>query len=147
MIIRCALGSKGIGILDHVTNVCTVDPGPSLPYPKFCYRRRLTFTHVSRRLAAVGGKGVAEKMFKALLQLRQACCHPCIGSGGISSGGGGGGGGGGRSRLGSGGGLAGEQVGQGRWLTMDQILDRRVPWEGGGCLYMLGDNRQMQTRS
>lgn len=57
-------------------------------------------------------------MFKALLKLRQACCHPCIGSGGIGGGGGGGGGGGAGSRLGGGG------VGGGRWLTMDQILDR-----------------------
>lgn len=57
-------------------------------------------------------------MFKALLKLRQACCHPCIGSGGI--------GGGGGSRLGSGGmGVGhGTGAGQGRWLTMDQILDR-----------------------
>lgn len=53
-------------------------------------------------------------MFKALLQLRQACCHPCIGSGGIGSGGG----------AAAAGGGAGGKPGQGRWLTMDEILDK-----------------------
>ena len=66
-------------------------------------------------------------MFNSLLALRQACCHPCIGSGGIETSAGG-------SRLG--GGLAGGAGnssgrgagagGQGRWLSMDQILDRWV---------------------
>lgn len=78
-------------------------------------------------MATSGGKGTAEKMFKALLQLRQACCHPCIGSGGI--------GGGVGSRLGVsggvGGGVGGGSGGQGRWLTMDQILDRYVRTRNG----------------
>lgn len=70
-------------------------------------------------------------MFNSLLALRQACCHPCIGSGGIekiSSAGG--------SRLGGGGLAAGARGGgQGRWLSMGQILDRWV-WvrKSGGCV-------------
>ena len=77
------------------------------------------------------GRGTAEDMFKSLLKLRQACCHPCIGTGGLGGsgggagggGGGGGGAGGGGSKLG-GAGLAAGGGAQGRWLSMDQILDR-----------------------
>lgn len=77
------------------------------------------------RVATKGGRGTEEKLFTALLKLRQACCHPCIGSGGL------GGGTSGGQRLG-GGGLSGSSAvaagrgGQGRLLTMDQVLDRYV---------------------
>lgn len=66
-------------------------------------------------------------MFNSLLALRQACCHPCIGSGGIETSGGGTRLGGGLARGGVGAGSGGSGAGgggQGRWLSMDQILDR-----------------------
>ena len=72
---------------------------------------------------AKGGRGVEEKLFKALLKLRQACCHPCIGSGGL-------GGSSGGQRLGGGslwGSSGSSSRGSQRWLlTMDQVLDRHV---------------------
>lgn len=72
-----------------------------------------------------GGQGTEEKLFKALLQLRQACCHPCIGSGGIGNTSGG-------SRLGKLWGPAAGSGGRARWLSMDQILDRCVRLTSNG---------------
>ncbi|CAM9911722.1 unnamed protein product, partial [Scytosiphon promiscuus] len=79
----------------------------------------------AQRTAREGGRGTEEKMFNSLLALRQACCHPCIGSGGIERAPAGGG-----SRLGGGGLAAGAKGGgQGRWLSMGQILDRLIDEE------------------
>ncbi|CAM9939151.1 unnamed protein product, partial [Ectocarpus sp. 13 AM-2016] len=98
--------------------------------PQTCVDRRLSFSSVeehfyrkqhraaaadAQKTAREGGSGTEEKMFNSLLALRQACCHPCIGSGGIETSGGG-------SRLGGGG-------AEGRWLSMDQILDRLIDAE------------------
>ncbi|CAM9821116.1 unnamed protein product, partial [Ectocarpus fasciculatus] len=98
--------------------------------PQTCIDRRLSFSSVeehfyrkqhraaaadAQKTAREGGSGTEEKMFNSLLALRQACCHPCIGSGGIETSGGG-------SRLGGGG-------AEGRWLSMDQILDRLIDAE------------------
>ncbi|CAM9157665.1 unnamed protein product, partial [Choristocarpus tenellus] len=80
------------------------------------YRKQHSETAaIAARLAKGGGAGALEKMFKALIKLRQACCHPSIGSGGIQGG----------RVLGAG---ARGSI-QGGWLTMDQILDRLIDEE------------------
>ncbi|CAN0194705.1 unnamed protein product, partial [Discosporangium mesarthrocarpum] len=73
---------------------------------------------ITTRLFRAGTKGDVEKIFKALIKLRQACCHPSIGSGGLQGGG----------RVLGTTGVSGS-AGQGRWLTMDQILDRLIDEE------------------